>query len=110
VLQFLCDAAKDTGKEEYLRPFIRIGLDLTVSNKRPLDLIAPYHGEHLDSGANVSLGPHEPLPNRLTTESAVLAELIRMPHTQTDIYSNRPACRRRCRLKIQQKRDNADIL
>jgi len=48
VLQFLCDAAKDTGKEEYLRPFIRIGLDLTVSNKRPLDLIAPYHGEHLE--------------------------------------------------------------
>jgi len=27
VLQFVCDVIKDTGKEEYLRPFIRIGLD-----------------------------------------------------------------------------------
>jgi len=29
VLQFVCecDAVKDTGKEEYLRPFIHIGLD-----------------------------------------------------------------------------------
>jgi len=29
VLQFLCecDVVKDTGKEEYLRPFIHIGLD-----------------------------------------------------------------------------------
>jgi len=29
VLQFVCecDVVKDTGKEEYLRPFIHIGLD-----------------------------------------------------------------------------------
>jgi len=27
VLQFVCDVVKDTGKEEYLRPFVRIGLD-----------------------------------------------------------------------------------
>jgi len=27
VLQFVCDVVKDTGKEEYLSPFIRIGLD-----------------------------------------------------------------------------------
>jgi len=29
VLQFVCecDGVKDTGKEEYLRPFIHIGLD-----------------------------------------------------------------------------------
>jgi len=27
VLQFVCDVVKDTGKEEYLRPFIYIGLD-----------------------------------------------------------------------------------
>jgi len=29
VLQFVCecDAVKDTGKEEYLRPFVHIGLD-----------------------------------------------------------------------------------
>jgi len=25
VLQFVCDVVKDTGKEEYLRPFIHIG-------------------------------------------------------------------------------------
>ena len=29
MFQFVCDVAKDTGKEEYLRPFIRIGLDTT---------------------------------------------------------------------------------
>jgi len=27
MLHFVCDVVKDTGKEEYLRPFIRIGLD-----------------------------------------------------------------------------------
>jgi len=27
VLQFLCDVVKDTGREEYLRPFIRVVLD-----------------------------------------------------------------------------------
>jgi len=27
VLQFVCNVVKDTGKEEYLSPFIRIGLD-----------------------------------------------------------------------------------
>ena len=27
MLQFVCDVIKDTGKEEYLRPFIRIGFD-----------------------------------------------------------------------------------
>jgi len=27
VLQFVCDVVKDTGKEEYLCPFVRIGLD-----------------------------------------------------------------------------------
>ena len=27
MLQFVCDVVKDTGEEEYLRPFIRIGLD-----------------------------------------------------------------------------------
>jgi len=27
MLQFVCDVVKDTGKEEYLRPFIRTGLD-----------------------------------------------------------------------------------
>jgi len=27
VLQFVYDVVKDTGKEEYPRPFIRIGLD-----------------------------------------------------------------------------------
>jgi len=27
VLQFVCDVLRDTGKDEYLRPFIRIGLD-----------------------------------------------------------------------------------
>jgi len=27
VLQFVCDVVKDTCKEEYQRPFIRIGLD-----------------------------------------------------------------------------------
>jgi len=26
-LQFVCDVVKDTGKEEYLRQFIHIGLD-----------------------------------------------------------------------------------
>jgi len=31
VLQFVCDVVKDTGKEEYLRPFIRIGLDWIVA-------------------------------------------------------------------------------
>jgi len=30
VLQFVCNVIKDTGKEEYLRPFIRIGLDWIV--------------------------------------------------------------------------------
>jgi len=32
VLQFVCecDVVKDTGKEEYLRPFIHIGLDLNI--------------------------------------------------------------------------------
>jgi len=30
VLQLVCDVVKDTGKEEYLRPFIRIGFDLIV--------------------------------------------------------------------------------
>jgi len=30
VLQFVCDVVKDTDKEEYLRPFIRIGLDWIV--------------------------------------------------------------------------------
>ena len=27
MLQFVCDVVKDTGEEEYLRPFIYIGLD-----------------------------------------------------------------------------------
>ena len=27
MLQIVCDFIKNTGKEEYLRPFIRIGLD-----------------------------------------------------------------------------------
>ena len=27
MLQFVCDVVKDAGKEEYQRPFIRIGLD-----------------------------------------------------------------------------------
>jgi len=31
VLQFVCDVVKDTGKEEYLRPFIHIGLDWIYS-------------------------------------------------------------------------------
>jgi len=29
VFQFVCDVVKDAGKEEYLRPFIHIGLDST---------------------------------------------------------------------------------
>jgi len=33
VLQFVCDVIKDTGKEEYLRPFIRIGFDWMFSIK-----------------------------------------------------------------------------
>jgi len=35
VLQFVCecDVIKDTDKEEYMRPFIRIGLDWMVSLK-----------------------------------------------------------------------------
>jgi len=35
VLQFVCecDVIKDTDKEEYMRPFIRIGLDWMVSIK-----------------------------------------------------------------------------
>ena len=28
----LCDVVKDTGKEEYMCPFIRIGLDLNTKN------------------------------------------------------------------------------
>jgi len=31
-LQFVCDVVKHTGKEEYLRPFIRIGLDWLLSS------------------------------------------------------------------------------
>ena len=27
MLQFVCDVVKDTGKEEYVRLFVRIGLD-----------------------------------------------------------------------------------
>jgi len=27
VLHFVCDVIKDTGKKEYMRPFVRIGLD-----------------------------------------------------------------------------------
>ena len=30
MLQFVCDVVKDTGKEEYLLPYFRIGLDWTV--------------------------------------------------------------------------------
>ena len=35
MLQFVCecDVVKDTGKEEYLRPFIHIGLDWVVQYK-----------------------------------------------------------------------------
>ena len=37
MLQFVCDVVKDTDKEEYLCPFIRIGLDwigLDTINRR----------------------------------------------------------------------------
>ena len=36
MLQFVCecDVVKDTGKEEYLRPFIHIGLDWIVRVRR----------------------------------------------------------------------------
>jgi len=34
VLQFVCDVVKDTGKEEYLRPCIRIGLDVRLRCER----------------------------------------------------------------------------
>ena len=34
MLQFVCNVVKDTGKEEYLRPFIRIGLDWTKIETR----------------------------------------------------------------------------
>ena len=30
MLQFICAVVKDTGKEKYLRPFVRIGSDWTV--------------------------------------------------------------------------------
>jgi len=29
MLQFVCEVVKDTGKAEYMRPFVRIGLDWT---------------------------------------------------------------------------------
>jgi len=31
VLLFVCDVIKDTGKDEYLRPFIRIGLAVSLT-------------------------------------------------------------------------------
>ena len=32
MLKFLCDVVKDTAEEEYLRPFILIGLDWIVAS------------------------------------------------------------------------------
>jgi len=43
VLQFVCDVVKDTGEEEYLCPFVRIGLDFpSVSNAIVMIICCSY--------------------------------------------------------------------
>jgi len=37
-----CNVVKDTGKEEYLRPFIHIGLDWIFHLKCKTELTAPH--------------------------------------------------------------------
>jgi len=47
VLQFVCecDVVKDTGKEEYLRPFIHIGLDW-IGNRHSKSQLILNNGAH----------------------------------------------------------------